>query len=63
MNNHFPFHVANTASQLFGCIALGSQISELVEEFALLRSGDAFDKFNNESGDAKEFKLTIINNF
>jgi len=56
-------HIANTSSQLLGCIALGTYIGELIGEFAILGSGNAFEKFNGALGDAKEFKLTINNNF
>ena len=55
---YIEIHVANTPSELLGCIAIGKEFGQLNNEHAVLKSRVAFDEFMKFMGKAA-FLLTI----
>lgn len=51
------FHKANVPSDVMGCVGVGMSLGALKTEWAVLESGQAWDRFMAECG--KGFELTI----
>lgn len=57
--SYIMIHIANTTSDIEGCIGLGLELGVVNNEWAVIRSSEAFDIFMNEMRGLGECYLSI----
>lgn len=52
-------HIANTTSDIEGCIGIGLKLGVVSDQWAVLDSAAAFDKFMAEMNDAEDWEIVF----